>query len=335
MSADGADSTGSASAVSPHGWQIAKPFGSGPKRKPIHFVPASDDDHDAYGVQETTAAQGTGSGRGSSVADFYLSVVLPSGPGLQAASNLGESTHTPSVQGAASTDQQLERGPGTAASPSAEGVSPSTKSMMQSRHDCSSNTASSSQRGVSKSKSPGTSRSRSSVDLDTSAASGDNDSAACLSAVAVVQPDLAAVQPSIETSAAMSEVCSTCKARVTDWKAHVRTTAHMASEEHSKPPHHLNRQSEGYKHMVKMGWDPDGSKGLGVEGQGIRFPVKSTMKKDNLGIGARAPKSIRDPAEDVSDPNAKRQRLLTAKEVQHLEKAERAARQDLHDYLRH
>ncbi|KAF3924060.1 hypothetical protein ABW21_db0208158 [Orbilia brochopaga] len=328
MSADRADSTGAASAVSPHGWQIPKPYGNGPKRKQIHFVPASGDDDD--GIQKT--AQDTDSlaaSRGSSIADLYLSVVLPPATGSQIPPHPDASTRPPSVQGASSG--LLECG---SHSPSAESISPSTKNIIRSRRDrtCTLDTASSGPRGTSGS--PSTS---SFEDPDTSAAtsSRENDSAACLSAVAVVQPDLAAVQPSIETSAAMSEVCSTCKARVTDWKAHVRTTVHMASEEHSKPPHHLNRQSEGYKHMVKMGWDPDASKGLGAEGQGIRFPVKSTMKKDNLGVGAKAPKSIRDTAEDVSDSNAKRQRLLSAKEMQRLEKAERAAKQDLHRYLRH
>ncbi|KAJ6259291.1 hypothetical protein Dda_6190 [Drechslerella dactyloides] len=322
MSVDGADSARSASPDSPRVWHIAKPFGSGPKRNQIHFVPASGDDV----VQET--ARDTSPGRGSSVADFYLSVVLPSDSGSQNASNPGRLTHTPSIQGAGPASKQLECGLRSHSRSTAGSSTGKSRSMIESPHNFTPNTASSLSAGEREtSKSPS--------NLDTSAASGENDSAASLSAVAAVQPDLAVVQPSIETSAAMSEICSTCRARVTDWKAHVRTTAHMASEEHSKPPHHLNRQSEGYKHMVRMGWDPDGSKGLGVEGQGIRFPVRSSTKKDNLGIGARASKSIRDPAEDVSDPNAKRQRLLTAKEVQRLEKAERAARQDLHDYLRH
>lgn len=147
-------------------------------------------------------------------------------------------------------------------------------------------------------------------------------------------PEEAGVEPidgSVIQASSTTKICSRCKIRVTDWKAHVRTTVHMAAEEHSKPPHHLNRQSEGYRHMVGLGWDPDGEKGLGVEGQGIRFPIKAQLKQDNLGIGAKSPKSMEDV---VSEGIPKRQKLLTAKQSREREISERDAREDLHQYLR-
>ncbi|KAK6544586.1 hypothetical protein TWF694_001274 [Orbilia ellipsospora] len=262
---DGNDLAGSVSPDSPHSWRITKPYGTGVKRKQIEFVPASKEDQ-ADGSQET--GRNIDPSRGTSVADYYLSLVLPS----KAAPDAGNSSEL----SLPNPEESKRR---------AENLDPSTETEGYGN---------------------------------------------------TVPPGSAVVEQPLETSAALDQICPTCKARVTNWNSHVRTTAHMASEEHSKTPHHLNRQSEGYKHMVKLGWDPDGDRGLGAEGQGIRFPVKARMKKDNLGIGAiPLSKSIRDNAVNVSESSTKRQRLLTAKEMQRLEQAERAARHDLHDYLRH
>ncbi|EPS36119.1 hypothetical protein H072_10505 [Dactylellina haptotyla CBS 200.50] len=322
MSAGGDDLAGWESPDSPHSWRISKPFGTGVKRKPIHFVPASTAEDGADRVEET--GRDIDPSRGSSVADFYLSLVLPSefNPGNVSHS----SSSTPSNQPA-----MKQRAGGSA--PGRDVLTSTAGIMMPSRRDQPQKASLPSEGEVS-SKLLGPSISDS---LDTFQESRRDEPANCLSEDAAVQPGSAVVERPIETSAALDEICPTCKARVTDWNSHVRTTAHMASEEHSKTPHHLNRQSEGYKHMVKLGWDPDGDKGLGIEGQGIRFPVKATAKKNNLGVGAgqSKSKSIRDNAGSVSDSGPKKQRLLSAKEIQRLEKAERAVRQDLHDYLRH
>ncbi|KAF3901509.1 hypothetical protein ABW20_dc0107801 [Dactylellina cionopaga] len=318
MSSDGDDLTGSRSPDKPHSWRIEAPFGTGIKRKRVEFVPAASE----VEVQET--ARDIDPSRGSSVAEFYLSLVLPSGSGPANASRSSKST--PSNQ---ETSEHISCGSSSVTEVSTRRT---TRSMMPSRRDHATNATLSSE-GISI-------HAKLSDSLDTSdeerrGEAGNDDPASYLSEDTDVQPGSAVVEHSIETSAAVDEICSACKARVTDWKSHVRTTAHMVSEEHSKPPHHLNRQSEGYKHMVKLGWDPDNGEGLGAGGQGIRFPVKAILKKDNLGIGARPSKSIRDNAGNVSDTDVKKQRLLTAKEMQYLEKAERTARQDLHDYLRH
>ncbi|EWC45380.1 hypothetical protein DRE_00779 [Drechslerella stenobrocha 248] len=319
MPVDGGDSISSEPSAGPPAEQIAQPSEYRSKRKRICFVPASSEDSG----QET--ARAIGPNRGSSVANFYLSLVLPPKAGSANALQPSKSTEAPSLQGV--PQHQLECG-----SSSVEDISAGTRAMMQSRHDCTITIRPSERQDIEYSKL------RVSPDnLDTPVVSITEGPAVCRSEDAAVQPELVTVEPPLETpvAEAVDDICTTCKARVTDWRTHVRTTAHMVSEEHSKTPHHLNRQSEGYKHMVRMGWDPDGGGGLGAGEQGIRFPVKATTKNDTLGIGARAPKSIRDPADGVSESNPKKQRLLTAKQMQRLAKAERAARQDLHNYLRH
>ncbi|KAK6499795.1 hypothetical protein TWF481_010152 [Arthrobotrys musiformis] len=323
MSVDGDPPADSKSPENPHSWRIPRPFGTGVKRKQIRFVPASAEDQDDDGPQQT--ARDSQPNRGSSVADFYLSLVLPSEPGSSNASS-PSSKSIPSNHFKGTTSKtKLLQGPSSVIGTSS-GLG-AGRIMMPSRRD---HATSKPCLGEGSSTASGSSDS-----LDEPEGAGRGAPACCLSEDAAVRPASAVVEHPIETLAVLDEICSTCNSRVTDWESHVRTTAHMFSLEHSKTPHHLNRQSEGYKHMVKLGWNPDGCEGLGAEGQGIRFPVKATSKNDNLGIGAKASKSIRDNAESVSDPNPKRPRLLTAKEMQRLEKAERAARQDLHDYLRH
>ncbi|KAK6531180.1 hypothetical protein TWF281_008005 [Arthrobotrys megalospora] len=319
MPADGEHPAGSQSPDNPHSWRISRPFGTGVKRKQIHFVPASTEDRDDDGLQQ--AARDSRPNRGSSVAEFYLSLVLPSEPGSANASPSSKSTPSNQFQ---DTSRKSLHGP----SSDKEISSRVTEDMMPSRRDHATSKPRSS-KGSSVS-------SGSSDSLDTSEKARRGDPASRLSEDAAVRPASAVVEHPIETPVVLDdEICLTCNSRVADWKTHVRTTAHMFSLEHSKTPHHLNRRSEGYKHMVNLGWDPDGCEGLGAQGQGIRFPVKATPKNDNLGIGAKSSKSIRDNADSVSDTNPKRQRLLTAKQMQRLEKAERAAKQDLHDYLRH
>ncbi|RVD84138.1 uncharacterized protein DFL_005903 [Arthrobotrys flagrans] len=322
MSVNGDSRTDSQSPENPHSWRIPRPFGTGVKRKQISFVPASTENQDDDGLHQT--ARESRPNHGSSVAEFYLSLVLPSEPGSANTSPpSSKSTHSSQFKGTSTSEAKLLHGPSSVM----EISSRKARSMMPSRRDhATSKPCSSKGSRIS---------SGSSDSLDTSEEAGIGDPARCLSEDAAVRPASAVVEHPIETPAVVvDEICSTCNSRLTNWESHVRTTAHMFSLEHSKPPHHLNRQSEGYKHMVKLGWGPDDCEGLGAEGQGIRFPVKATSKNDNLGIGAKPSKSIRD-TDSVSDSNPKRPRLLTAKQMQRLEKAERAARQDLHDYLRH
>lgn len=104
------------------------------------------------------------------------------------------------------------------------------------------------------------------------------------------------------------ETCAVCSLPITtSLRQHDASLAHQVSLTHSHPPSALNRSRMGLRTLQSQGWDPDARRGLGLEGEGVRFPVKASGKDDNLGIGATAP-------EPVSRPVAQR-RKLTAREI--------------------
>lgn len=48
----------------------------------------------------------------------------------------------------------------------------------------------------------------------------------------------------------------------------------------------------GLNVLQTQGWDPDSRKGLGVEQQGMQYPIKAKPKNDTLGIGVQVPKNL-------------------------------------------
>jgi hypothetical protein len=73
-------------------------------------------------------------------------------------------------------------------------------------------------------------------------------------------------------------------------RPHEASLAHQVCLTHSHPPSHLDRNRKGLAYLSAYGWDPDARKGLGAEGQGIQFPIKTKPKDDKLGIGVVLPK---------------------------------------------
>lgn len=73
-------------------------------------------------------------------------------------------------------------------------------------------------------------------------------------------------------------------------RPHEASLAHQVCLTHSHPPSHLDRNRKGLTYLSAYGWDPDSRKGLGSEGQGIQFPIKTKPKDDKLGIGVVLPK---------------------------------------------
>lgn len=73
-------------------------------------------------------------------------------------------------------------------------------------------------------------------------------------------------------------------------RPHEASLAHQVCLAHSHPPSHLDRNRKGLAYLSAYGWDPDSRKGLGAEGQGIQFPIKTKPKDDKLGIGVVLPK---------------------------------------------
>jgi hypothetical protein len=73
-------------------------------------------------------------------------------------------------------------------------------------------------------------------------------------------------------------------------RPHEASLAHQVCLTHSHPPSHLDRNRKGLAYLSAYGWDPDARVGLGVDGQGIQFPIKPKPKDDKLGIGVVLPK---------------------------------------------
>ncbi|KAE8450446.1 hypothetical protein EG329_006521 [Mollisiaceae sp. DMI_Dod_QoI] len=73
-------------------------------------------------------------------------------------------------------------------------------------------------------------------------------------------------------------------------RPHEASLAHQVCLTHSHPPSHLDRNRKGLTYLSAYGWDPDSRRGLGPEGEGIKFPIKTKPKDDKLGIGVVLPK---------------------------------------------
>ncbi|XXG98482.1 hypothetical protein Hte_004806 [Hypoxylon texense] len=75
-------------------------------------------------------------------------------------------------------------------------------------------------------------------------------------------------------------------------RPHEASIAHQVCMEHSHPPSALDRSRMGLSVLQTQGWDPDSRKGLGVEQQGMQYPIKAKPKNDTLGIGVKMPKNL-------------------------------------------
>ncbi|KAI9751615.1 MAG: hypothetical protein M1815_001031 [Lichina confinis] len=107
---------------------------------------------------------------------------------------------------------------------------------------------------------------------------------------------------------------------------HETSLAHQVCLEHSFPPSHLDPRNRGLQYLSSYGWDPNSRLGLGPSGEGRRFPVKTKVKKDTLGVGAEVPK--RDGKSTGQD--RKQKETLDAKRVKEREDDERRKAERLH-----
>ncbi|CZR63307.1 related to G-patch domain protein [Phialocephala subalpina] len=94
---------------------------------------------------------------------------------------------------------------------------------------------------------------------------------------------------STENAGIISDGPST-EARMSKQRPHEASLAHQVCLTHSHPPSNLDRNRKGLAYLSAYGWDPDSRRGLGSEGQGIQFPIKTKPKDDKLGIGVVLPK---------------------------------------------
>ncbi|CVK89184.1 uncharacterized protein FPRO_02683 [Fusarium proliferatum ET1] len=134
-------------------------------------------------------------------------------------------------------------------------------------------------------------------------------------------------------------ICPDCKLPISSTsQPHEASFAHQVSLTHSHPPSALDRSRMGLKALKSQGWDPDARRGLGREGEGMRYPIKVVAKEDTLGIGASIPKEIQEKKkEEKPRPlNRKEAKQLAAKERQRHERlqGEIYGRVDVESYLR-
>lgn len=133
-------------------------------------------------------------------------------------------------------------------------------------------------------------------------------------------------------------VCPVCSLPITGTLSqHNASLAHQVSLEHSHPPSALDRSRMGLRALEAHGWDPDARRGLGREGDGVRYPIKMAPKEDTLGIGAVIPEKGKEAKpEEPKKLSAKEMKVQIKRER---EKAERLQREiygsvDVERYLR-
>lgn len=88
--------------------------------------------------------------------------------------------------------------------------------------------------------------------------------------------------------------CDSCQSEFTTSESeHSRSLVHQITSKRTvKPdPFLIPESNKGYKLMQKSGWD--GESGLGPEGQGKKFPVKTVLKKDRSCLGTGKPQNAK------------------------------------------
>ncbi|XP_077980646.1 G patch domain and ankyrin repeat-containing protein 1-like [Glandiceps talaboti] len=87
--------------------------------------------------------------------------------------------------------------------------------------------------------------------------------------------------------------CDICKIEFSevDREEHKHSTVHLFNSNHKVLPtqYGIPESNVGFQMMVKGGWDRD--HGLGPEGTGQKYPVKTVLKRDREGLGASKDKN--------------------------------------------
>jgi len=122
-------------------------------------------------------------------------------------------------------------------------------------------------------------------------------------------------------------VCEVCKLPL-EVAAHETSLVHQVCLAHSHPPSSIDRSRMGLSVLESQGWDPDGRRGLGADGQGIAFPVKATLKDDTLGLGIVVPKDVQAKMKKEKSPQ-----LLDAKKVRKMVQEDKKKTEKLRQQL--
>ena len=81
--------------------------------------------------------------------------------------------------------------------------------------------------------------------------------------------------------------CENCKREFSDStrEKHLTSTIHLfnVKPKDRSTLYHLPESNKGFRLLLQSGWDKE--KGLGPEGKGNKFPVKTVLKRDRMGLG--------------------------------------------------
>ncbi|KAI0889013.1 uncharacterized protein GGS22DRAFT_184589 [Annulohypoxylon maeteangense] len=137
-----------------------------------------------------------------------------------------------------------------------------------------------------------------------------------------------------DSDATTSQICEICQLPLdenpksgekikAEPRPHEASIAHQVCMAHSHPPSALDRSRMGLSVLQSQGWDPDSRKGLGVEQQGMQYPIKVKPKNDTLGIGVQVPKNLPMKKEKPKTFDAKKIRKMALEDKKRHEKLRR------------
>ncbi|KAK2612721.1 hypothetical protein QQS21_001172 [Conoideocrella luteorostrata] len=141
----------------------------------------------------------------------------------------------------------------------------------------------------------------------------------------------------LANTAAAPQTCTVCSLLITTpIKEHEASLSHQVKMTHAHPPSALDRTRMGLQALESQGWDPDARRGLGREGEGVRYPVKARAKHDTLGVGATVPEKPKQEEKPARKLTGKELKVAITREKKRTERlqAEIYGRVDVESYLR-
>ncbi|XP_038672433.1 G patch domain and ankyrin repeat-containing protein 1 [Scyliorhinus canicula] len=144
----------------------------------------------------------------------------------------------------------------------------------------------------------------------------------------------------------LKKFCQICEVeyQADSVEEHERSTLHLFNKNDKPAPtyYFIPETNVGFKMMLKEGWDKEG--GLGPDGKGQKFPVKTVLKRDQKGLGFQTdlrPKVTHFSANDseaVERPKnllgrVQKAATVSRKEERRREAKEKAWEKDLRTYM--
>ncbi|CAG7818470.1 unnamed protein product [Allacma fusca] len=81
--------------------------------------------------------------------------------------------------------------------------------------------------------------------------------------------------------------CESCRVEYSCFRKHSRSIAHLISTSDNtttRTHYGIPETNKGFQLLLKNGWNRE--RGLGPEGEGQKFPVKTILKRDRIGLGS-------------------------------------------------